>query len=237
MDDIIPELLTKNDFSSPILFKLYKYMRILHRNGFVKQPIRDFFTERELKTIIDTLRNCQNDSEFTEKFKQGICEDISLSKYIENRRISRTFKPSFINKNTNEIFKYLFPNKPTEGEIDVLECLLYNYAIEVFEPTNDSELGFDGEGLSASFKKKELQLAKMNELFCNMGNRLNERKATTINNALTTSMYRTDSTGNKIYEDIPTNLVTDFLGGKRKTKRRRKSRRRKNKKRRTNKRR
>jgi len=237
MDDIIPELLTKNDFSSPILFKLYKYMRILHRNGIVKQPIRDFFTERELTTIIDTLRNCPNDSEFVEKFKQGICEDKSLRTSDISDRIDRTFKPSFVNKHTNQVVKYLHPNKPTSGEIDVLECLLFNYSSQVFEPTNDSELGFDGEGLSASFKKKELQLAKMNELFCNMGNRLNERKATTINNALTTSMYRTDSTGNKIHEDIPTNLVTDFLGGKRKTKRRRKSRRRKTKKRRTNKRR
>lgn len=46
----------------------------------------------------------------------------------------------------------------------------------------------------------------------------------------TNSMYRTDLMGNKKYEEIPKNVVTDFLGGKKNKKR---TKRRKNRRRRT----
>lgn len=210
----IPELLVREDFNSPILYKIYTYLRIIYRIGIAKTPIREYFTKNELMTIIDTLQNCPSDTEFTEKFKKGICENVSMrdSANLQNRT-ERTFNSSFIRKKTNPIIKSLYPNTPIDGEIDVLDCLFYKYASKVFEPLNDGELGFDGDGIRASFKKKELQLEAINKLFCNMGNRINKSRNDLINKSLET-VHRKDSMGNKIYEDLPKELITSYLGGK-----------------------
>lgn len=225
MENNIPELLVEADFSSPLLYKIYKYLRIIHRNGMVKQPIREFFTENDLMTIIDTLRNCPYDNEFINQFRAGVCENMSMrNRNNTQNRTNREFTRSFIRKNTNEVVKSLYPNQTTDGEIDVLECLFYNYANQVFAPRNNTELGYNGDGVYASFKRKELQLEEMNKLFCNMGNRIVDLKEKTINQALDSSMYRTNIQGNKIYEDIPKSLVTDYLGGKIKLRKSRKSR-------------
>ncbi len=228
----LPELLTSNDFSSPLLFKLYRYLRIIHRIG-IGPNIRQFFSKNELTNIINTLKNCPDDSEFRDLFKEGVCENKSYRNTANmTNRVDRTFESSFINKHTNQIIKKFYPNEPTKGEIDTLECLLYKYSSKVFQAYSREEYGFwDGDGsVNPSFKKKELQLIEMNKLFCNMGNRINNRKETLKNTYLTNSMYRTDATGNKIYEDIPKNEITNYLGGK-KIKKRTKHRKTKNKRR------
>ncbi len=207
----IPELLVKSDFSSPLLYKIYKYLRIIHRNGIVYQPMRRFFTENELITIITTLKNCPYDTEFIDKFKDGIYEDKnSRSTHNLGNFLERTFVSSFIQKKINHMAKKFYPNKPTDGEIEVLECLFYNYANKVFQPKNDDELGYDGDVVYASFKRKELQLESINRLFSNIGNRITEKRNQAINEALTKSLYSTDINGNKIYENVE-QLITSFL--------------------------
>lgn len=207
----IPELLVKSDFSSPLLYKIYKYLRIIHRNGIVQQTIRSFFTENELTTIVTTLKNCPYDTEFLVKFENGIHEDKSLrNNYNLGNFIERTFVSSFIQKKMNHIAKLFYPNKLIDGEIEVLECLFYNYANKVFQPNNDDELGYDGDVVYASFKRKELQLESINKLFSNIGNRIGERRKKIINEVLTKSLFNTDIHGNKIYKNIEI-LITSFL--------------------------
>ncbi len=207
----IPELLIKDDFLSPLLYKIYKYLRIIHRNGIVRQPMRSFFTENELITIITTLKNCPYDTEFIVKFENGIYEDKNLrSNHNLGNFLERTFVSSFIQKKINHMAKLIYPNKPTDGEIEVLQCLFYNYASKVFQPKNDDELGYDGDVVYASFKRKELQLESINRLFSNIGNRICERRNQAINEALTKSLYSTDIHGNKIYGNVE-QLITSFL--------------------------
>ncbi len=207
----IHELLVKDDFSSPLLYKIYKYLRIMHRNGIVIQPMRRFFTENELITIITTLKNCSYDTEFIVKFENGIHEDKNLrSNHNLGNFLERTFVSSFIQKKINHMAKKFYPNKTTDGEIEVLECLFYNYANKVFQPKNDDELGYDGDVVYASFKRKELQLESINRLFSNIGNRICERRNQAINEALTKSLYSTDIHGNKIYGNVE-QLITSFL--------------------------
>lgn len=181
----IPELLERSDFLSPLLYKVYKYLRIIYRNGLSNYPINSYFNEKELKNIIDTLRKC--DVDFNEKYDSGYCENTSLrSTYNLQNRIDRTFQPYYTRKMLNSAEKYINSSKKaTKGELDVLECIFYGYAEKVFYPNNDSELAYVDElGLNRSFKKKELQLAMINSLFCNMGNRIQVRRDNTAKELL-----------------------------------------------------
>lgn len=180
-----PELLERKDFISPLLYKIYKYLRIIYRLGISSSPITSYFTNNELKTIVDNLRNCNSD--FREKYDSGYCENISL-RDSENmlNKVHRGFQPSYTQKILNKTEKFITSsNKATQGEINVLECIFYRYAETVFYPTDESEIGYwDNDGLTVSFKKKELQLATMNSLFCNIGNRIQSQYINTAKDAL-----------------------------------------------------
>ena len=217
MNPEIPELLVRTDFYSPILYKIYTYLRIIHRNGSVNKSIREYFTNNDLMTIIDTLQNCPDNTEFIDKFKSGTCEDVS--KRNRNNMLNRTqreFSSSAFKATTNPIIKSIYPTQPINGEIDVLECLFYNYASTVFNPIDNTELGYDGQGVYPSFKRKELQLEEMNKLFCNMGNKINNSRNEAINTALDKSFKRTENNGNVVRESLPKQLISDYLGGKKK---------------------
>jgi len=216
MEQNIPELLVKNDFDSPMLFKIYNYLRIIYRNGISQKPLTTFFTNSELRTIIDTLRNCVGDTEFNEKFNLGYCESISKRDAVNMyNRTERTFGPSFTRSLLNNAEYYITPSgRVSKGEIEVLECLFFNYAEQVFRPNNIDEVGFvDEHGVRRDLKKKSLQLETLNKLFCNMGNRIKDNKKAIINQMWNDKLLRKDADGRTINESLPSRLVTDYLGG------------------------
>ncbi len=174
----IVHILTSDDFACPLLYKLYKYMLLIHKIG-INVPIRQRFTESEINTIIYTLKHSTGNTDFIDKFNEGICENRDL-RHTENIRnyVERTFESSIYNQITNPIMKSLYPNQSTNGEMDVLDCLLYQYARQVFEPFCQEEIGFYINDATYLLKKKEYQLIEMNKLF---GNFL-QKHYSTLNN-------------------------------------------------------
>ena len=223
--DHIPALLERQDFVSPLIYKVYKYLRIIYRNGVSQHPITHYFTQNELVTIVDTLRRC--DVNFNEKYRNGYCENVDKrDRDIFTRTVERNFEPSITKQITNT-FETFFksPSVATQGELDVLECIFYEYAEEIFYPRSEDELEWrDDFGLARPFKKTELQLAKISSLFCNMEHDIRMRRDAIIDKAIDANMSRTTFKNVRVREDIPKNLITDYLGGKYKKTQKRKRR-------------
>ena len=211
----IPELLEKKDFLSPLLYKVYKYLRIIYRMGVTVNPITYYFTPNELKILVDNLSKC--DSDFNEKYNKGYCEDLhQRDRNNLMNRVDRSFVPSFVKRTRNKVEKIISdPSIATQGELDTLECIFYDYAEKVFSPENVDEIGFEDEyGLNRKLKKKQYQLDIINSLFCNIGNRIETNRQKAIQEVIETNMKRTTSNNKVIHELLPSNLITDYLGGK-----------------------
>jgi hypothetical protein len=207
-----PELLTQQDFISPLLYKVYKYLRIIYRNGVSMFPLYHYFDKTELYLLVDTLRKTEQD--FNEKFNDGYCENIGLRNCANLiNRTYRTFEPSTTRKALNYLeLCFKSSNKATIGELIILEYIFYHYSEEVFYPKSDCEVGFyDVYDLTRSFKKKEYQLEYMNQLFNNLGNNINRNYTIMVQEVLDTHLKRTTYDKKVVYESIPHQCIIQYL--------------------------
>lgn len=231
-----PESLTEEEIGNPFLYKIYVYLRAVFFSGSFGTDIKKNFTRKEINLMVQALRDCKDDPEFMDKLNKGVCERVGLRANNIYGRIDRTFKPSVIRSAMNKlenINPFRGEGEATEGEIQILDCLLYQYADDVFLAKTEEETGWVDRTSSQDkrpMRKYELQLPIFNKLFCNMGNRLVKRRDKLISAIAEDKITRTDEKGNKITESIPQELIMQYVkGGKSQTKKykKRKNKRRK----------
>lgn len=145
-------LLEKDEFRSPLLYRIYEYLHSIYLS---KNPVKlsVHFDEDQLKLMMDATKKCQT------KHRASVFQRIS-----------------------NNIFK-------RENKKARLESLLKDYSNRVFGVEDlgedihehpDAPVVYDEEH-NIYYKNKELQMKEMNNLFCNLGNRIENRVKTLEN--------------------------------------------------------
>lgn len=207
-----PYFLIEKDFHSPLLWKIYKYMKTLQagEKAVVEKRITYYFNYNELNIIINNIKK-YDEIIFKRYFDEGYGYNGYYMSFYQ--RALPNYYGSDIQKFCNTIEEYVFFWKSIKlGEIKALEALLYKYSDIVISIADYEayELGRvpDDDYILFNLRPKEDQLIKFNELFGNINYQLNQRK---IALAKYIEKNITNYTNNKRYIEIPNGIISSFV--------------------------
>jgi hypothetical protein len=207
--------LERDDFHSVILFKVYEFMKSITSGN---------------ATEVATKRITNNFDRF-----------VSEGNYYDNYNISFYGRATPIYSKSTLRKLYHTISKPfvriTQNEINALEQLLYYFGDNIINISDGEafDLGRNRNDNNFNIRPKLDQLRLLNELFCNMGNRITNRLVNDVSKIEESSGLYTNNPVLHAH-GIPKGSISDFLighvkkGGRRKiTKKSRNINKRKNK--------
>ena len=224
--------LQKSDFHSPLLWKIYKFMKAITHGGrnVLTDRITNFLNEADLNIIVENVKRCA--SQFEEYYKSGTKYKGYETSF--NGRLTPFYYGSTLQKHLNAVERMNLLKGVKPGEIKALEAVLYEFADNIIH-IGDAEafdLGRNVGDRHFNIRPKGEQLERINKLFCGIGDRIISRKkklANVIEDNV--SNYLTDKRSITVPSGLISSYISPETGGFKKTKSRRKRRKtRKNKK-------
>lgn len=204
--------LERDDFHSFLLFKVYEFMKSITSGSALEvstKRITDFLNKDELKIVIENVKECAG-NDFDEIVSKGHYYHSYNTSYYG--RATPFYSSSTLRKLYHDISKPFV--SITQNEINALEKLLYYFGDNIIRISDGEalDLGRNRHDSNFNIRPKLDQLRLLNELFCNIGNRITDRVVNDVSKIEETAGKYTNNP--LLHEHgIPKGLISDFLIG------------------------